>query len=336
MHPISSPATTHSRFTVPDRRAAAGRGLVYRLGFGLPLMLPLVLLLGACCTEQALGFNSNSVLLFAPPSSRLVPRPACGVPLSASAMPLKRGLPPPLPPPPSSRRSIAPLRAWPTGRDPKSFAKDFPQAAARVSITILATLLTYVAHTNQRCGPVLASAGATLAASLVAPGLGQAAMCGTFSGMSSTAILPSVHWALGAGVLTSVLYEVLIHARNAALGLGGRCVVGKNKEQSSVGVSIVCSPSSNDHTYTRHTLAGSGRSPFWQSTASPCCKASGASPPPPSPRGPSSPPTSESPLAAGRPCASRWASPPSAPWPPLLCARRATTSRWPIPCARRQ
>lgn len=68
---------------------------------------------------------------------------------------------------------LKPLQAWPTGRDPKSFAKDFPLAAARVGITILATVLTYVAHANQRCSPVLASAGVTLAGSLVAPGLGQ-------------------------------------------------------------------------------------------------------------------------------------------------------------------
>lgn len=40
--------------------------------------------------------------------------------------------------------------------------------------------------------------------------------------MSGLGVLPSVQWALGAGVLTSVLYEVLIHVRDAALGLGGR------------------------------------------------------------------------------------------------------------------
>lgn len=49
-------------------------------------------------------------------------------------------------------------------------------------------------------------------------------MCGTFTGMSSPALFPSVRWALGAGVLTSLLYETLIHMRGWALGLGGRYV----------------------------------------------------------------------------------------------------------------
>ena len=79
---------------------------------------------------------------------------------------------------PSSRltsrpTTTAPLHAWPTSRDPTSFARDFPVTAARVGITVLGTLLTYVAHANQRCSPVLASAAVTCAASLIAPGLGQ-------------------------------------------------------------------------------------------------------------------------------------------------------------------
>lgn len=47
-------------------------------------------------------------------------------------------------------------------------------------------------------------------------------MAGTFTGMSSSALLPSAQWALGAGALTSLLYESIIHARGTALGLGGR------------------------------------------------------------------------------------------------------------------
>lgn len=69
--------------------------------------------------------------------------------------------------------TTGPLHAWPTGRDPKSFARDFPATAARVGITVLGTVLTYIAHANQRCSPVLASASVTLAGSLIAPGLGQ-------------------------------------------------------------------------------------------------------------------------------------------------------------------
>lgn len=49
-------------------------------------------------------------------------------------------------------------------------------------------------------------------------------MCGTFTGMSSPALFPSIRWAVGAGILTSLLYETLIHMRGWALGLGGRYV----------------------------------------------------------------------------------------------------------------
>lgn len=77
---------------------------------------------------------------------------------------------------PKPTSTTGPLHAWPTGRDPKSFARDFPVTAARVGITVLGTVLTYIAHTNQRCSPVLASASVTLAGSLIAPGLGQ--VCG--------------------------------------------------------------------------------------------------------------------------------------------------------------
>lgn len=50
-------------------------------------------------------------------------------------------------------------------------------------------------------------------------------MCGSFTGMSSTALFPSLSWAVGAGVLTSALFEALIHVRDTALGLGGRYVL---------------------------------------------------------------------------------------------------------------
>jgi hypothetical protein len=132
------------------------------------MLLLLLFLLSAGYCGAALAFHVQ------PPSSRCIRTPPLqGIPSSyaPSLRPARlsihtRGL--------GSRRwPTGPLRAWPTGRDPKSFAKDFPLAAARISATILATLLTYTAHTNRRCSPVLASAAVTLAASLVAPGLGQ-------------------------------------------------------------------------------------------------------------------------------------------------------------------
>jgi hypothetical protein len=68
----------------------------------------------------------------------------------------------------------------------------------------------------------MASAAVTLVGSLIAPGLGQAAMCGSFAGMSSSMLLPSFAWTLLTGLVTSVLFEAFIHYRNSALGLGGR------------------------------------------------------------------------------------------------------------------
>lgn len=129
------------------------------------LLLVVLLLLVASRGVQAFTPMRSPVRSSSIPSTRTSAR----LPLSTfdiHAAPGRRG---PL---------LTPLRAWPTGRDPKSFAKDFPLTAARVGITVLATALTYVAHANQRCGPVLASSAVTLAGSLVAPGLGQVRVCG--------------------------------------------------------------------------------------------------------------------------------------------------------------
>mmetsp|Transcript_11112 Transcript_11112/g.32936 ORF Transcript_11112/g.32936 Transcript_11112/m.32936 type:complete len:362 (-) Transcript_11112:176-1261(-) len=117
------------------------------------------------------------------------------------------------------------LGAWPKTRDPRGVPPDFPLTATRVSVAIAATVLTWYAHASanpSRCGPVLASSAATLAASLVAPGLGQAAFCGSFAGMSSASLVPGWREALAVGTLSAALFEALIHARNAFLGLGGR------------------------------------------------------------------------------------------------------------------
>lgn len=172
------------------------------------------------------------VLLLLPSFSQafhhLHPRPSLLPTLSRSSVSVS------VPPPPSllikhpSPRCSTPRRttihhAWPKNRDPKGMPADYPLALARISITVAATVLTYYAHAHARvCSPVMASAAVTLTSSLIAPGLGQAAMCGTFAGMSGLLVLPSVPWALGAGVVTSVLFETLIHYYDWALGLGGR------------------------------------------------------------------------------------------------------------------
>lgn len=202
--------------------AGGGRRSLQRL----PLLLPLLLLLlsPAVAFQRIISSTSISTSMTrmqALPSTSqhrlpiITKMPVTAAPFSSSTSSR----------PGSRQNHCTRLHAWPTGRDPRSFAKDFPLAAARVSITILGTVLTYVAHTNKRCSAILASSAVTLAGSLIAPGLGQATMCGSFTGMSSSALFPSVQWALGAGVLTSVLYEALIHAREAGLGLGGRSVV---------------------------------------------------------------------------------------------------------------
>jgi hypothetical protein len=48
-------------------------------------------------------------------------------------------------------------------------------------------------------------------------------MCGSFAGMTTSALLlPNYKYALGLGAVTSILFELLIHERNAFGGVGGR------------------------------------------------------------------------------------------------------------------
>jgi hypothetical protein len=80
----------------------------------------------------------------------------------------------------------------------------------------------------------------------MAPGLGQAAMCGTFAGMSSAAVLlPTRQLAITLGLITSLLFEIIIHTRNAYLGMGGRlgltAFIGVNALALYRGVSVVSS-----------------------------------------------------------------------------------------------
>eukprot|EP00537_Pseudo-nitzschia_pungens_P015309 CAMPEP_0172412356 /NCGR_PEP_ID=MMETSP1061-20121228/77861_1 /TAXON_ID=37318 /ORGANISM="Pseudo-nitzschia pungens, Strain cf. pungens" /LENGTH=302 /DNA_ID=CAMNT_0013148585 /DNA_START=121 /DNA_END=1026 /DNA_ORIENTATION=- len=111
--------------------------------------------------------------------------------------------------------------AWPVSRDPRGMSPDYPLAATRVAITIACCYLTWFAQAQY--SNVMASAALTLVCSMVFDKrLGQAAFCGTFAGMCSTSVIPTKGLALGLGAVTSVLYEILIHSRNAFLGVGGR------------------------------------------------------------------------------------------------------------------
>eukprot|EP00980_Cylindrotheca_fusiformis_P011482 scaffold2663_cov73-Cylindrotheca_fusiformis.AAC.4 len=107
---------------------------------------------------------------------------------------------------------------WPS-RDPKGMAADFPDTKYRVLGGILATLFTWHGITANSLNPVLASSATTLAMSLWSPGLGQAAFCGSFAGMTS---FGSVYSTLTAAVITATMFEMLIHRRNKWLGLGGK------------------------------------------------------------------------------------------------------------------
>jgi hypothetical protein len=121
-------------------------------------------------------------------------------------------------------RSVS-LGAWPLSKDPKGMPSEFPVRAARMSVTTAATVLTwYVTQSsNSQRSNVLASAAVTLICSLAAPGLGQAGMCGSFAGMTTSALLlPNYKYAVGLGAVTSIFFELLIHERNAFGGVGGR------------------------------------------------------------------------------------------------------------------
>ena len=116
----------------------------------------------------------------------------------------------------------AALQAWPSNRDPKGMAPDYPRTKSRMAITVLATLLTWQAHNSGICSSVLASSATTLAFSLWSPGLGQAAFIGSFAGMSSLGVLAGWKETLLTGSLTAGLFEYMIHRQNLWLGLGGR------------------------------------------------------------------------------------------------------------------
>jgi hypothetical protein len=104
-------------------------------------------------------------------------------------------------------------------KDPKGMPVDFPGTKTRLVATIIATLATWHSIAINQMNPVLASSATTLAFSLWSPGLGQAAFCGSFAGMSSAGSFAST---LTAGAITAGLFELAIHRGNKWLGLGGR------------------------------------------------------------------------------------------------------------------
>lgn len=115
------------------------------------------------------------------------------------------------------------LSAWPLKSDPQGVPPEFPFTVARFVITTAATYLTWYLHTSGKYTNVMASSLLTLLFSVLFDRrLGQNAFCGSFAGMSALHVIPDGKNAFGLGVLTSLLYEYMIHTKNLFLGIGGR------------------------------------------------------------------------------------------------------------------
>jgi hypothetical protein len=109
------------------------------------------------------------------------------------------------------------------GRDPPGDSPDFPSLLTRVVVTMFAAVSTSYLHLHNGCSPVLASSAMTLLVSTCLDRrLGQAALCGSFAGMSGGHLVPNISMAMLLGALTSACYELLIHINNACAGIGGR------------------------------------------------------------------------------------------------------------------
>ena len=112
---------------------------------------------------------------------------------------------------------------WPLRNDPVGPSPDFPLLVTRIAVTILSTISTWYLHIFNGYSPVLASSATTLLVSMCLDRrLGQAAFCGSFAGMSGGHLVPNISVALLLGSLCSASYEMLIHVKNAFLGIGGR------------------------------------------------------------------------------------------------------------------
>eukprot|EP00581_Thalassiosira_minuscula_P012949 CAMPEP_0183720354 /NCGR_PEP_ID=MMETSP0737-20130205/12991_1 /TAXON_ID=385413 /ORGANISM="Thalassiosira miniscula, Strain CCMP1093" /LENGTH=561 /DNA_ID=CAMNT_0025950201 /DNA_START=75 /DNA_END=1757 /DNA_ORIENTATION=+ len=123
----------------------------------------------------------------------------------------------------TSKRTLLHSIQWPLDKDPPGVSTDFPMVMTRVMVTTLATLSTRYLHLINGCSPVLASSAFTLLVSTCFDRrLGQAALCGTFAGMSGGHLTPNLSMTVLLGALTSTCYELLIHVNNLCLGIGGR------------------------------------------------------------------------------------------------------------------
>ncbi|KAL9190163.1 hypothetical protein ACHAXT_007374 [Thalassiosira profunda] len=117
------------------------------------------------------------------------------------------------------------LRAidWPLTSDPLGESSEYPILVTRSAIVVLSTLATWYLHLFNNCSPVLASSAVTLLVStFVDRRLGQAALCGSFAGMSGGHLAPNLSMTVGLGGLASVSYEVLVNMNNFCSGIGGR------------------------------------------------------------------------------------------------------------------
>ncbi len=112
---------------------------------------------------------------------------------------------------------------WPLVRDPPGASPDHPLLAARVLVTMFATLSARYWHLYSGYSPVLAASAMTLLVSICLDRrLGQSAFCGSIAGMCGGHITPNLPMALALGGMTSICYELLIHVNNICQGIGGR------------------------------------------------------------------------------------------------------------------
>ncbi|WP_115863600.1 hypothetical protein [Halorussus litoreus] len=94
-----------------------------------------------------------------------------------------------------------------------------PSDAADALAVTAAAGLTYVLSVHAGFGPVLASALVGVAAGLGIPDVDTAAYCGSFVGMASPAVFPSVSLVLAAGLLSGLAF---VAAKGSFAGFGGK------------------------------------------------------------------------------------------------------------------
>lgn len=91
-------------------------------------------------------------------------------------------------------------------------------AVSAIAVTVAATL-TYVLSVHAGFGPVVASALVGLSAGVLTRGLGVPAYCGSFVGMASPKLFPSVEYLAVAGLCSGLAF---VAAKHAFDGFGGK------------------------------------------------------------------------------------------------------------------